>query len=293
MRKVSAGPTVCVSTSVPNGDFQRWPWTWKVWCSEPMAITSHWMVWPTIEVKTGVLPTKARPSIVWKSPIGAKTTSNSRSGRSSCLPMIESIPYIPPRDRVLHRRRVVVVGPHADRVAAGRELVGPRLAGLDVAVAARHAGHEGAVRARLVVHAVEVHRVRALVEGVEVLEVHEQAVAGPGAQQRAGDQVLVARAGGDVAHRVVPVRVVAAVDDRGEDRLRRVERHVVDRVALVGRHVPCRRRHRRDPELAGLGRSSGGGDRSRRPRHSHEGHYRGRASHWTTTEPFMNGWTRQ
>ena len=96
MAKVSAGPTVCVSTSVSNGDFQRWPWTWKVWCSEPMAITSHWMVWPTIEVKTGVLPTKARPSMVWKSPIGAKTTSNSRSGRSSCLPMIESIPYIPP-----------------------------------------------------------------------------------------------------------------------------------------------------------------------------------------------------
>ncbi len=46
--------------------------------------------------KTGVLPTNARPSIVWKSPIAAKTTTNSRSGSSSLRPRIESIPYMPP-----------------------------------------------------------------------------------------------------------------------------------------------------------------------------------------------------
>jgi hypothetical protein len=52
---------------------------------------------------------------------------------------------------------------------------------------------EGAVGARPVVNAVEVHRVRAHVERVEVLEVHTQPIARACAQQRAGDQVLVAR----------------------------------------------------------------------------------------------------
>ena len=41
-----------------------------MWCSEPIAITSHWTSWPGKAVKTGVLPTKARPSIVWNWPIG-------------------------------------------------------------------------------------------------------------------------------------------------------------------------------------------------------------------------------
>ena len=98
-------------------------------------------------------------------------------------------------DRLVHRRRVVVVGPDARRVAAppcSRYV--HVCAGLDVGVAAREAGQVGAVRARLVADAVEVHRVRAPEARVEVLEVHEDAVADARAQQRAGDQVLVARA---------------------------------------------------------------------------------------------------
>ena len=115
----SAGPTVCVSRGTSPGVSQRWPWTWKVWKSEPIAITSHCTSSPTFAWKTGVLPTKARPSIVMNFPIGARTTSNSRSGACSFRPRIESIPYMPPRDRVHHRRRVVVVGPDAGRVLAG------------------------------------------------------------------------------------------------------------------------------------------------------------------------------
>jgi hypothetical protein len=48
-------------------------------------------------------------------------------------------------------------------------------------------------------HAVEVHRVRALVERVEVLELHADPVAGARSQQRAGDEVLIARAAWRVA----------------------------------------------------------------------------------------------
>ena len=78
---------------------------------------------------------------------------------------------------------------------------------------------------------------------------------------------------------------VAAVDDRREDGLRRAERHAVDRVALVGRHVPRGAGTAATQNSRIAGRRSGGGDRSRRPRDSHEGHYRGRPSHWTTTVP--------
>ena len=67
-----------------------------MWCSEPIAITSHCTWSPTFEWNTGVLPTNARPSIVWKSPIAANTTSNSRSGSGVPLARIESIPYMPP-----------------------------------------------------------------------------------------------------------------------------------------------------------------------------------------------------
>jgi hypothetical protein len=94
--KLSAGPTVWVSRGTPSAVRQRCPCTWKVWCSEPIAITSHCTRWPTREVNTGVLPTNARPSIVWNWPIGAKTTTNSRSGGRSWRPRIESIPYMPP-----------------------------------------------------------------------------------------------------------------------------------------------------------------------------------------------------
>ena len=95
-RKLSAGPSVRVSSGTPAAVRQRWPCTWKVWCSEPIAITSHWTRSPTSECSTGVLPTKARPLIVWKSPIGASTETNSRSGFRSWRPRIESMPQSPP-----------------------------------------------------------------------------------------------------------------------------------------------------------------------------------------------------
>ena len=85
-----------MSFGILPGEIQRWPWTWNVWKSEPIAITSHWTSSPTFAWKTGVLPTKARPSIVMNFPIGASTTSNSRSGAGSFLPRIESMPNIPP-----------------------------------------------------------------------------------------------------------------------------------------------------------------------------------------------------
>ena len=67
-----------------------------MWCSEPIAITSHWTSSPTREWNTGVLPTNARPSIAWNLPIGEKTTTYSRSGARSLRPRIESIPNMPP-----------------------------------------------------------------------------------------------------------------------------------------------------------------------------------------------------
>ena len=95
-RKLSAGPSVRVSSGTPAAVRQRCPCTWKVWCSEPIAITSHWMRSPTSARTTGVLPTKARPSIVWKSPMGANTVTNSRSGLRSWRPRMDSMPHSPP-----------------------------------------------------------------------------------------------------------------------------------------------------------------------------------------------------
>src|SRR4051812_3685274 len=92
----SAGPTVWVSRSEPSRATQRCPWTWNVWCSEPIASTSHCTSSPTLEWNTGVLPTNARPSIVWNCPIGAKITTNSLSGLCWWGPRIESAPYMPP-----------------------------------------------------------------------------------------------------------------------------------------------------------------------------------------------------
>ena len=43
-----------------------------------------------------MLPTNARPLIVWKSRIGAKIETNSRSGLRSWRPRIESAPQSPP-----------------------------------------------------------------------------------------------------------------------------------------------------------------------------------------------------
>src|SRR3954470_12999217 len=81
---------------MPPGGIQRWPWTWNVWKSDPIAMTSHWTRSPTVEWKTGVLPTNARPSIAMNLPNGVKTTWNSLSGARSWRPRIDSIPNIPP-----------------------------------------------------------------------------------------------------------------------------------------------------------------------------------------------------
>jgi hypothetical protein len=51
MRKDWAGPTVCVSRSLPSGA-RAMPVDVEVWCSEPIAITSHCTIWPTDEVNT-------------------------------------------------------------------------------------------------------------------------------------------------------------------------------------------------------------------------------------------------
>ena len=279
MLNVSAGPTVCVSRG-PSLVTQRWPWTWKVWCSEPIAITSHCTSSPTLEWNTGVLPTNARPSIVWKSPIGAKTTSNSRSGSGAALGADREHPVHAAGDRVVHRRRVVVVGPHADGVVAGGQPVGPRPAGLDVAVAAGEPGHVGAVGARLVVHAVEVHRVRVVVERVHVLEVDAQPVAGlarGSADRGSGPGCWTRRA-----------RWAACASSAATSGGRRrsgtpsspaTAPCPVMRVALVGGHVPGGRRHGRDPDVAGGCRRSGGGGKRHRPQARQGGHERGPTSH--------------
>ena len=85
-----------MSTGTPSGLRQRWPWTWKVWCSEPITATSHCTSSPTRDLNTGVLPTNARPLTAWNLPIGEKITTYSRSGARSRLPRIESIPNMPP-----------------------------------------------------------------------------------------------------------------------------------------------------------------------------------------------------
>ena len=112
------------------GVIQRWPWTWKVWKSEPIAITSHWTRSPTFAWKTGVLPTNARPSIVMNLPMRHQHDLELAVGRALVAAEDREHPGHPAVDRVHHRRRVVVVGPHAGRVLAGVQHVGVRLAGL-------------------------------------------------------------------------------------------------------------------------------------------------------------------
>ena len=159
----------------------------------------------------------------------------------------------------------------------GGEPVGPAVAGQHVRVAAREAGHVGAVGAGPVAHAVEVHGVGPAVQGVAVAEVHEDAVPHAGADQRARDEVLVARAGGRIAQRSPPARGVAPVDDRGEDGLGRPEGLAHDRVAPVGDDVPGHR-HGGHPVLAHRGgRGRGEGQRRRPDRQRGQGG--GRAPH--------------
>src|SRR6478736_1883074 len=138
----SDGLIVLLSIDVPSGSRQRWPWTWKTCVSSPSASTSHCTLSPTRECSTGVLPTNARPLIVSKPRWDSKKVTNSRRAR-------------------------------------GPQLIGERLAGHHVAARAREARDERAVGAERVVHAVEVHGVRALERRVGVLEVDEDVVADP------------------------------------------------------------------------------------------------------------------
>ena len=143
-----------------------------------------------------------------------------------------------------------MVGPDARRVGAGLELVGERLPRLHVRARPGDAGDVRAVRGDLVVHAVEVHRVR--VARVEVLEVDEDRVAHLRLDDRADEAV---------AHRrelVLPVGREATVDRRLHRRLRRVERRAHHRVGAARNDVP-RRRHRADPVLDRLPRPDLGG----------------------------------
>ena len=148
------------------------------------------------------------------------------------------MPNIPPAIDVVHRGRVVVVGPHADRVRPGAQPVRVALPVLDVGVLAGETRNVGAVRTRRVVHAVEVHRVGVMAQVVEVLEVHAEAVADPSVDQRPRDQQPVRVVPTGVVERVPPVGAVAPVDHRGEDRIRPADRHAHDRVVPVRDDVP-------------------------------------------------------
>ena len=141
--------------------------------SSPSVSTSHWTRSPTLAWKTGVLPTNARPLIVLKSSVVSRKTTNSLVGRLLARAEDRERAVEAAGDRLVHRRRVVVVRPDADRVGAGDEPVGERLPRLRRSRPAGEARDVGAVGARPVVDAVEVHRVRLVVERVEVLEVDE------------------------------------------------------------------------------------------------------------------------
>ena len=199
MRSDSAGPTVTVSTSSPVRALPAVPVD-----VEGVVLGADRHHVPLDEVaharwKTGVLPTKARAvdglelahrredDDVLAVRALAPSGRGSRASRT-CRRSIESS----------------ISGPWSWYGQAPTEslpavsCVGPRLAGLDVAVAAGEAGQVRAVGARLVVHAVEVHGVRAVERRVQVLEVHAELVADAGPDQRPGHQVRVARAGRDV-----------------------------------------------------------------------------------------------
>ena len=173
----------------PARVFQRWPWTWKVWWSEPIAITSHCTRCPTRRAEDRRVPDER--AAVDRHEVRPERREHDLElavGQPLVAAAEREHPEHPAVDRVLHRRRVVVVGPHADRVAAHGQAVRVLLAELHVAVLAGEARHERAVRARPVVDAVEVHRVRVLAQAVHVLEVDPQLVAHARADQRAGDQ---------------------------------------------------------------------------------------------------------
>ena len=109
-----------------------------------------------------------------------------------------------------------------------------------------------AVGAELVSHAVEVHRVRAVRQRVQVAEVDEQRVADVGREQGALDPLVAGRVP-DPSREVLRV---LAVDDGAERRLDGREGVALDRVPLVRDDVPGDG-NGRDPvltDMAGLRR---------------------------------------
>ena len=155
-------------------------------------------------------------------------------------------------DRVHHRRRVVVVGPHADRVLAGRQPVGPRLADLHLGVAPGDAGHVGAVGAGAVVHAVEVHRVRSrrsvsmFLKWIRSRSPARAWISGPGISSPSE------LSSAPHSLRLAPVRREAAVDDRGKTESSMGI--VIPMIASRPLGTMLRRgRHRRDPVVQRAG----------------------------------------
>ena len=123
------GPTVCVSRGVPSGAIQRWPWTWKVWCSEPIAITSHCTRSPTFEREDRRVADER--AAVDRLEVAHRRRRRPRTrgrARASWRAEDREHPVHAAGDRVVHRRRVVVVGPDADasrgRRSAGRSTSG-------------------------------------------------------------------------------------------------------------------------------------------------------------------------
>ena len=215
---------------------------------------------------TGVLPTNARPSIAWNLPIGEKTTTYSRSGARSRGRGSRACPNIPPSIEASISGPWSWYGQAPAESLAGGQLVGPGLAGLDVGVAAGEAGQVGAVGARLVVHAVEVHRVRPVEGRVQVLEVHAQLVADARRISGPGIRSELPEPAGTLAQRLAPVAACSAGRRPSPKTVSAgVVLHPHDRVAPVGDDVPGHR-HRGDPVLAGRPRTPTGRRASSPPR---------------------------
>ena len=52
----SPGPSVLLSTTVPDSSTQRWPWMWNVWKSLSIANTWKATLSPTFARSVGALP---------------------------------------------------------------------------------------------------------------------------------------------------------------------------------------------------------------------------------------------
>jgi hypothetical protein len=81
------------------------------------------------------------------------------------------------------------------------------------------------------------HRMRRVTQVVKVLEVDPQAVTDARVNQRPRDQQPIRARVRRVRKRTLLIRAVAAVDDRREDRVRRIDRHTRHRVMTVGRDI--------------------------------------------------------